>query len=142
MKLPKIITGDSFTDKRGTIFFNNSFDASDIKRIYIIKNSNTNTIRGWQGHKVEQRWFSALQGEFDINLIEIDNWEAPSKDLKSIKYNLNSDVMNVLHVPSGFVSSIISKEPDSKLLVMSNYVIDEINDEYRYDIDYFKLTDK
>ncbi len=137
MKLPRIIKGNSFTDIRGTIFFNNSFDASDIKRIYIIKNSSINIIRGWQGHKVEQRWFSALQGEFEINLIEIDNWETPSKYLKSIKYNLNSDIMNVLHVPSGFVSSISSKEPDSKLLVMSNYGINDINDEYRYDINYF-----
>ena len=31
MKLPRIIKGNSFTDIRGTIFFNNSFDASDIK---------------------------------------------------------------------------------------------------------------
>jgi hypothetical protein len=50
--------------------------------------------------------------------------------------------MNVLHVPSGFVSSIRSKEPASKLLVLSNYGIEEIKDEYRYEIDYFKLTNK
>lgn len=47
--------------------------------------------------------------------------------------------MNVLHVPPGFVSSIRSKGPASKLLVMSNYEIEEIKDEYRYEIDYFKL---
>jgi len=139
---PKIIKGNSFTDIRGTIYFNNSFDTSEIKRMYIIQNSSVNIIRGWQGHKVEQRWFSALQGELEINLIEVDNWETPSKYLQSIKYNLNSDKMNVLHVPPGFVSSIRSKEPASKLLVMSNYEIEEIKDEYRYEIDYFKLTNK
>jgi len=142
MELPKIIKGNSFTDIRGTIYFNNSFDTSEIKRMYIIQNSSVNIIRGWQGHKVEQRWFSALQGEFEINLIEVDNWETPSKYLQSIKYNLNSDKMNVLHVPPGFVSSIRSKGPASKLLVMSNYEIEEIKDEYRYEIDYFKLTNK
>ena len=142
MELPKIIKGNSFTDIRGTISFNNSFDASEIKRMYIIQNSSINIIRGWQGHKVEQRWFSAVQGEFEIHLIEVDNWETPSKDLQSIKYNLNSDKMNVLHVPPGCVSRIRSKEPASKLLVMSNYGIEEINDEYRYENDYFKLNNK
>jgi hypothetical protein len=50
--------------------------------------------------------------------------------------------MNVLHVPPGFVSSIRSKEPASKLLAMSNYGIGEIKDEYRYENDYFKLNNK
>lgn len=139
MKPPSLIKGSSFTDSRGTLYYNNTFDSSAIKRIYIIQNSSVNVIRGWQGHKVEQRWFSALQGEFEIHLIKVDNWETPSKDLQSIKYDLSSDKLNVLHVPSGFVSSIRSKEPDSKLLTMSNYGIGEIKDEYRYEIDYFKI---
>ena len=139
MELPKIIKGNSFTDIRGTIYFNNSFDTSEIKRMYIIQNSSVDIIRGWQGHKVEQRWLSALQGEFEIHLIEIDNWETPSRGLQSIKYDLSSDKMNILHVPSGFVSSIRSKESDSKLMAMSNYGINEIKDEYRYEINYFKI---
>jgi hypothetical protein len=142
MYLPKIIKGNSFTDIRGTIYFNNCFDTSKIKRMYIIQNSNINVFRGWQGHKVEQRWFSSVQGEFEIHLIEVDNWETPSKSLKSIKYNLSSDKMDVLHVPPGFVSSIRSKESTSKLLAMSNYGIEEIRDEYRFENDYFKLTKK
>ena len=142
MQLPKIIKGNSFTDIRGTINFNNSFDASQIKRMYIIQNSSVNFIRGWQGHKVEQRWFSAVQGEFEIHLIEVDNWETPSKDLQSIKYNLSSDKMNILHVPPGFVSSIRSKGPAYKLLAMSNYGIEEIKDEYKYEKDYFNSNNK
>lgn len=140
MQSPKLIKGNSFTDIRGTINFNNSFDASQIKRMYIIQNSSVDFIRGWQGHKVEQRWFSAVQGEFEIHLIRIDNWEIPSKYLQSTKYNLSSDNMNVLHVPPGFVSSIRSIEPASKLLAMSNYGIEEIKDEYRYENDYFKFN--
>ncbi len=139
MKSPSLIKGSSFTDSRGTLYYNNTFDSSAIKRIYIIQNSSVNVIRGWQGHKVEQRWFSALEGEFEIHLIKVDNWKTPSKDLQSIKYDLSSDKMNILHVPSGFVSSIRSKESDSKLLAMSNYGINEIKDEYRYEINYFKI---
>ena len=142
MYLPKIIEGNSYTDSRGTLIYNNLFDASEIKRMYIIQNSNTEVFRGWQGHKVEKRWFLSVQGEFEIHLIEVDNWETPSRGLKSIKYNLGSEKMNVLLVPAGFVSSIRSKEPDSKLLAMSNYALEEINDEYRFENDYFKLTNK
>lgn len=31
MNLPKIIKGNSFTDVRGTIYFNNHFDTAEIK---------------------------------------------------------------------------------------------------------------
>ena len=115
MYLPKIIKGNSYTDSRGTLIYNNLFDSSEIKRMYIIQNSSTEVFRGWQGHKIEQRWFSSVQGEFEIDLIEVDNWETPSRGLQSVKYNLGSDKMNVLHVQPGFVSCIRSKKPDSKL---------------------------
>jgi hypothetical protein len=135
---PKLIKGSSFTDIRGTINFNNSFDASEIKRIYIIQNFSVDFLRGWQGHKIEQRWFSVVQGSFEIYLIAVDNWEVPSRNLKSIMYNLEATTLDVLHVPPGYVSCIKSKEQDSKLMSMSNYALGEINDEYKYSIDIFK----
>ena len=135
--IPKIITGNSHTDTRGTLCYNNDFDASAIKRIYVIEN-NGDFIRAWQGHKIEQRWFSAINGSFKIGLIKIDNWENPAKNLKKLFYIINSDTLEVLHVPKGYVSSIQAMEVGSKLLVMADYLLGEINDEYRYDANYFK----
>ncbi len=137
MQLPKIIKGDSFTDIRGTVNFNNSFDASQIKRMYIIQNSSVNFIRGWQGHKVEQRWFSALQGSFRIKLIKIDDWNTPSKSLVYQEINLEAKTLDILHIPQGYVTSIQSIKNNSKLLVMADYAIGEIEDEQRYDLNYF-----
>ena len=137
MQLPRIIKGDFFTDNRGTINFNNSFDASQIKRIYIIQNSSVNFIRGWQGHKVEQRWFSALQGSFRIKLIKIDDWNTPSKSLVYQEIKLEAKTLDILHVPQGYVTSIQSIKNNSKLLVMADYAIGEIEDEQRYDLNYF-----
>lgn len=138
MKLiPKIIEGNSHTDERGTLHFNNDFNALGIKRIYTIQNKVTEFVRGWQGHGIEQRWFSAVQGTFIIKLICIDNWENPSNDLESLVFELNSKKMDVLHVPNGYVSSIQSLEEGSKLLVMSDYLLGEVQDEYRFDINYF-----
>lgn len=140
MDLPKIIKGYSYTDARGIICYNNSFDTSEIKRIYTIENINTKIFRGWQGHKIEKRWFMCLQGEFEIHLIKVDNWKKPSKSLNKIIYNLSSDKMDILHVPPGFISCIRSKLLDSKLLSMSDYRLNEINDDYRFESNYFKLN--
>lgn len=137
MQQPKIIKGSFSTDIRGTINFNNAFDLSLIKRMYIIKNTSVDILRGWQGHQKEQRWFSAMDGGFCIKLIKIDDWELPSKDLESIELSISNKTLDVLHVPKGYVSCIKAIVQHSKLLVMSDYKFGEIIDEYRFELDYF-----
>ena len=136
---PKLITGGNHSDDRGTIRFNNAFDASEIKRFYLIENKGTTFVRAWQGHRIEQRWFSVLQGSFKIELIAIDDWGNPSKKLQPEVFVLSSDTFDVLYVPKGYVSSIQSLEEGAKLVVMADYLLGEIKDEYRYDVDYFKV---
>ncbi|WKL45043.1 WxcM-like domain-containing protein [Flavobacterium sp. ZE23DGlu08] len=136
--VPRIINGGSHSDTRGTVRFNNSFDATAIKRIYLIENNETTFVRGWQGHRIEQRWFSVLQGSFKIELIAIDNWENPSKELKLLSFIINAETLDVLHVPQGYLTSIQALKEGAKLLVMADYLLGTIQDEYRFDIDYFK----
>jgi dTDP-4-dehydrorhamnose 3,5-epimerase-like enzyme len=137
MEEPLVIKGASYSDDRGKLLYNNLFDVSAIKRIYVIENANTDVIRAWQGHKIEQRWFSAVSGSFKIKLIAIDNWEKPSKNLTQHTFILNANQLDVLHVPAGYISSIQAMEIGSKLNVMANYFLGEIKDEYRYDANYF-----
>ena len=136
---PKLISGNCHSDQRGLLFYNNDFNSSLVKRIYIIQNKSNDLIRGWQGHKIEQRWFSAISGQFKIQLIQIDNWENPSKSLEVKTFLIDAEELNILHVPQGYISSIQSLESDSKLLVMADYLLGENKDEYRYDVDYFKI---
>ena len=138
-KCPTIIKGNSHTDDRGTILFNNDFKATEVKRIYFIENKDTEFVRAWQGHKIEQRWFSAVQGSFEIKLIEVDDWESPSKNSLVHSFVLNANQLDILHVPLGYISSIQALEHSSKLLVMADYLIGEVKDEYRYEADYFKI---
>lgn len=135
--IPKIIMGSSHTDSRGTLFYNNHFNASVVKRIYLIENQTTDFIRAWQGHRIEQRWFAAIKGSFRIQLIEIDNWDNPSDKLEIFTFIIDSDKLDVLHIPPGYISSIQSLERGSKLIVMADYFLGEIEDEYRYVADYF-----
>ena len=137
MYLPKIIKGNCYTDNRGTLYYNNLFNAIAIKRMYIIQNSSIKVFRGWQGHQIEQRWFSAIEGSFSIKLIEIDDWDSPAKSLIYQEIILEAKTLDVLHIPKGYVTSIQSIENESKLLVMADYFINEIEDEYRYDLNYF-----
>jgi hypothetical protein len=134
--IPSIIYGGTYKDNRGLLRYNNSFDASIVKRIYVIEN-NLNFIRGWQGHKIEQRWFSAIKGQFMVQLIKIDNWIEPVKELKKITFNLSENTLDVLHIPAGYITSIKSKEEGAKLLVMSDYMLNEISDNYKYPLTYF-----
>ena len=134
----KLLFGNKHVDHRGIIRFNNSFDMSLVKRIYIIENIDQVTTRRWQGHKIEQRWFSAVQGSFKIQLIKIDDWENPSKNLDIQDFLINSEKLDILHIPEGYVTSIQSTDSESRLLVMADYNLGEINDEYRFPVDYFE----
>ncbi|PWN70390.1 sugar epimerase [Chryseobacterium phosphatilyticum] len=138
MDKPTIFEGGEYSDERGNLFFNNNFDASEIKRIYCIENADTKFIRGWTGHKIEQRWFSALQGSFLIRLVKIDHWDAPSKNTEILEFKLNAGGLHILQIPKGYASAIQAIESQSRLLVMADHFLGEINDEYRFSIDYFE----
>ena len=136
--VPELLNGGNHNDSRGIICFNNIFDSSSVKRMYTIENVDTLFTRGWQGHKVEQRWFSVMQGSFIIVLIAINNWENPSKKAEKKNFILNSEQLDVLYVPKGYVTSIQALSVGSKLLAMSDYRLNEIKDEYRFPLDYFE----
>jgi len=136
---PQLISGGNHSDSRGTLRFNNDFNATDIKRIYTIENNSTEFIRGWQGHAIERRWFSAINGKFEIKLIRIDNWKNPAKKTSYSSFIIDDVKLDILAVPKGYISSIQALEENAKLLVMSDYMLGEIDDEYRFELDYFEI---
>lgn len=137
-----LLGGEKYQDERGIITFNNDFEALPIKRIYTIENHSTQIIRGWQGHKIEQRWFACMKGSFEISVIEVDDFTNPSKDLTIKKYILTDEVLTYLHIPAGCLTAIQAKSENSKLLILADHKLGEINDEYRFDLNYFKKVYK
>ena len=134
---PLIIKGNRHQDERGTLTFNNDFSAFGVKRFYTIENASLELKRAWQGHRGEQRWFSAIVGSFEIKLVEIDQWENPSKNLPVLKFILTAETLDILHIPAGFATSIQGLAKDSKLLLFADYQLGELQDEFRYPSDYF-----
>lgn len=137
---PFVIKGACYRDDRGELRYNNAFDASPVKRLYLIQNSESNPVRGWQGHRVEQRWFIAVVGAFAINAIKVDNWESPSNGLLADTFSINQENLNILHIPPGYITKIYSLEKGSVLLAMSDYLLGEVKDEYRFPPDYFTVN--
>ena len=110
---------------------------AQVKRFYSISLKKKH-LRRWQGHKIEQRWFTAISGKFNIQLISVDNWIEPSINLPKIDFELSSKSLDVLHIPSGYLTSIESLDDNSILLAMSDYGLNEIKDDYKFPSNYFK----
>lgn len=72
-----------------------------------------------------------------MKLIQIDDWINPQKSKEMFTIVLNENNFDILCVPKGYVNSIQALEEDSKLLAMSDYLLGEIKDEYRFDSNYF-----
>ncbi|MBW8362844.1 MAG: WxcM-like domain-containing protein [Kaistella sp.] len=137
MSEPQLIKGNVFTDQRGTVLYNNDFDVTPVKRIYFIENKNTELVRAWQGHKIEQKWMVPVSGRFRISLVKINDWENPDPNTEVAEFIACSNQLNVIHIPAGFANSIQALEEHSKLLVMADHLLGEVEDEYRFDPTHF-----
>jgi len=134
-----LIIGAHYTDERGTITFFNDFDMREVKRFYRIKQHDNSAVRGWRGHKVEQRWFQVCSGTFEVKLVKIDNWDSPSEFIKSVQVILKAELNAVLHIPAGFASSLRALSANSEIIVFSDYGIEHAKyDNYLFPPDYFK----
>lgn len=137
-----IIQGGVAKDQRGQIRFVNEFDMSLVKRFYIIKNADTELVRGWRAHRIEQRWFYVLSGSFKVGLVKIDNWGAPDQSLPIENVILNAVDMKVLHVPVGYGTAFRALEAESELLVYADYPVTHASlDDYTWKFDYFHNVD-
>lgn len=132
------IQGGIAKDHRGQIRFVNDFDMSEVKRFYIIKNTDLELIRGWRAHRIEQRWFYVLSGSFRIDIVEIDNWDQASNNLAVKTEIFKSEDNKVLHLSSGYGTAFQALEEGSELLVFSDFGIENApKDDYTYPVEYF-----
>ncbi|MCT1532632.1 WxcM-like domain-containing protein [Sphingobacterium daejeonense] len=134
-----LIQGGIAKDHRGQIRFVNDFDMKDIKRFYIIKNTDLELTRGWRAHKIEQRWFYVLSGSFQFGVVKIDDWISPNRESEIEKFKVLSIENRIIHVPKGFGTAFKALEQDSEILVFSDFPIEHACfDDHSFDLDYFK----
>jgi len=141
---PRIIEGGIFTDERGTVRFANGFELLHVKRFYVIEHKKTSTIRAWQGHRVEMKYFFPIKGSFVIAWVRIDDFDNPDKNLKAEFTILDADKnLKVLYVPPGYANGFRALRRDSILGCFSNLSLKESNkDIVRFPADWWFDWDK
>lgn len=135
-----IITGDTYTDNRGTLSFVNDFRLDRFRRFYMVTHPDTKVTRAWQGHQKETKAFFVTKGKFVAGWVKIDNWEHPSKELTVNTRILSAENPAVLIIEPGHANGFRALEEDSVLLVFSDLLLEESAlDMFRFDVDYWKL---
>jgi len=130
------IAGGIRKDERGTLSFVNDFNFYGVKRFYSIFHPETSTIRAWQGHKIEHKYFFVNQGSFVISWVQPDDWIQPSQDLQSAYTILDAEKPFILSIPAGFANGIKATKPNSLLTIYSNLALaDSASDIWRFPAD-------
>jgi len=128
-----LIKGGTHQDHRGILKFFNDFDMTRIRRFYIVEHVDVTTVRAWQGHQKEQKWFYVTEGSFKIVLVSPDDWRQPSENLAYEEIVLDSKNNEILHIPAGFANGFQALEEPSKLTVYSDVTLEEsLNDNFRF----------
>lgn len=136
---PKLIQGGEHIDSRGVVTFLNDFDMTQVKRFYIIQNADSDVVRAWRAHKIEQRWLYVVDGEFLIRVVKIDDFGTPNRNADIEDYLISAKTNQVLHIPVGYATSVQAKVDQAKLLVFADYEIENAKlDNYLYPQDYFQ----
>ncbi|MBO9619828.1 MAG: sugar epimerase [Niabella sp.] len=132
---PAIIHGGAHNDARGTLLFNNNFDAGPVKRIYTIEHNDETFVRGWIGHEIENRWFTVLSGGFRIMVLPITDWKEPDLDgTHALSFELDAAQLDILHIPPGHLFSLQATVAPSRILVMADRALGAASDEHRFPV--------
>jgi dTDP-4-dehydrorhamnose 3,5-epimerase-like enzyme len=139
LELPRLIPGGQHVDARGTVSFVNGFDFKGVDRFYWVTAA-ANVLRGWVGHRREQKWFAVVQGEVLIAVVRPDDWERPSPDLPVARYLLSASDPQILHVPPGHATGSVSLNQEAVLMIFSSGKITAAKaDDFRFAADQWPI---
>lgn len=138
---PKIIEGNCHRDERGELRFINDFDMSGVKRFYLITHFSCETVRAWQGHKKEGKFFYCIKGSFTLGAVEIDDWQFPSANLEPELFELSADKNQIVSISAGYANGFRANEVGSRVIVYSTSTLEESkDDDYRFDHSLWSLS--
>ena len=131
-----LFKGNKYTDERGSLTFCNAFDMTEVVRFYEIAPANTTVIRAWQGHRKEKKWFYCSAGGFVVNLIKLDDFDAPSEHIVAEQHVLVEANTAILAISEGYATGFRALAENSKLMVFSNFDLEASKqDDFRYPVE-------
>tara|TARA_B100000315_G_scaffold138456_1_gene127441 strand:+ start:739 stop:1176 length:438 start_codon:yes stop_codon:yes gene_type:complete len=136
----KEIKGAVHVDDRGEVSFVNDFDFDGVKRFYTIRNHRVGFVRAWHAHKREEKYVTVLSGSALLGIVEIDDWDKPSKDADVSKFILSAKNPSVLAIPQCHANGMMTLSENTIITVFSTSTLDEsLNDDVRYDSRYWDI---
>ncbi|MDX1652429.1 MAG: WxcM-like domain-containing protein [Brumimicrobium sp.] len=125
---PLEIIGSEHTDHRGKVRYVNQFEMSEIVRMYSIEPL-SDTIRAWQGHRKENKWFFAAKGSFLVKIVNMDN-----KNIR-FEYTLSESESKIIKIPGGYFNGFQALQPRSVLMIFSDFSLEQsVKDDYREEL--------
>ena len=138
MSKPRLITGGLSVDDRGEVAFVNGFDFQGIRRFYTVTNHQQGFVRAWHAHRQEDKFVTVVMGAALFGVVEIDDWEHPSKGLEVSRFVLSASNPVILHIPQGHAHGYMTFTQETKLMFFSTSTLEEsANDDYRFDARYW-----
>jgi dTDP-4-dehydrorhamnose 3,5-epimerase len=118
----------------------NGFDFQGVDRFYWVKAGEANVLRGWVGHRPEQKWFTVVHGEVLIAIVQPDAWERPRQDLPVTRYPLSAAQPQVLRVPPGYATASANLKQDAVLMIFSSGKIEDAKTgDFRFSLDHWPI---
>lgn len=133
--MPVLNDGNSYVDDRGILHFFNDVEF-DVKRIYMIENFSTNTVRAWHYHESTSKVIMVVSGSIICCVGKIIK-EGEYKGMiyyESInRFVMSYELPSYLYIPSGYANGFCSLLDGTKILVLNDNT--DINDEIKIDPD-------
>lgn len=140
LETPLIISGNKFTDDRGSLTFLNDFLLDGFKRFYVIQNHRSGFIRAWHGHMAEVKAFIPVQGSFLVGAVKLSDSSKPDETTLPERRVIDSANPQAFIIPRGYANGLMSLTEEAKLLVYSTSTLEESKlDDYRYPHDYWDI---
>lgn len=135
---PQLIPAGVSSDDRGRVYFANDFDLREARRMYIVENFATGTVRAWHAHRRERKWVMPLTGAALAACVKIDDWDSPAKDAEVHRFTLDAQRPMLLAIPAGFANGAMALLPDTKLIYFSDASLEQSHgDDIRYPARYW-----
>jgi dTDP-4-dehydrorhamnose 3,5-epimerase-like enzyme len=130
---PELLRGGLSVDDRGEVGFVNDFGFGDVKRFYTVANHAAGFVRAWHGHRHEAKYVLVVSGSALVCCVEVDDWEAPSRDLAVQRFVLSERSPAVLRVPPGYANGFMTLSEGARLMFFSTSSLEEsLGDDLRF----------
>ena len=138
MNEPKLINANASSDDRGRVYFANEFDLRECRRMYIVENFATGTVRAWHAHRHERKWVMALTGAALACCVAIDDWDSPSTATTVHRFTLDAEHPALLAIPAGYANGAMALLSNTKLIYFSDASLEQsLGDDVRYPARYW-----